>query len=123
MHEASEQPSHAGVGEHCEPLPLEQDRFTVIGLKHFTELGHKRPVGPLPDGPCDAIARGGPEGPMAATSNVTIESVPLAVIPTIDPSALNPTCAGSASLAATNSAELLGWLSRVVELAGAMAVD
>jgi hypothetical protein len=36
--------------------------------------------------------------PSGATSYVTIESVPRSVITIIDPSGLNPTCAGSASL-------------------------
>jgi hypothetical protein len=82
------------------------------------------PVGPLPDGLCDAIARVATKVPMAATSNMTIESVPLAVIPTIDPSGLNPTCAGSGWLTATKYSGTVGLaLPGFVELAGAMAVD
>ena len=32
QHEAAEQLSHARVAKHCQPLPLEQDRTTVVGL-------------------------------------------------------------------------------------------
>src|SRR5215208_5212887 len=48
MHEAAEQLSHARVAKHCQPLPLEQDRTTVVGLEHPSELGHERTIGPLP---------------------------------------------------------------------------
>jgi hypothetical protein len=48
MHEAAEQPSHARVSEHRQPLPLEQDRGTVVGLEHPSELRHEHRVGPLP---------------------------------------------------------------------------
>ena len=47
---------------------------------------------------------------MAATSNMTTESVPLAVIPTIDPSGLNRPAGDRSQRRA--KAELLGWLSR-----------
>src|SRR5215210_4676423 len=52
-------------------------------------------------GPCEAIEREAPKVPSAATLYVSIESVPRSVITIIDPSGLNATCAGSASLEAS----------------------
>src|SRR5215208_2665566 len=40
--------SHARGAGHRGPLPLEQDRTTVVGLEHPSELGHERTIGPLP---------------------------------------------------------------------------
>ncbi|MDQ3913053.1 MAG: hypothetical protein M3305_15055 [Actinomycetota bacterium] len=34
MQKAVEQPPHPRVGEHREPLPLEQDRDTAVGLEY-----------------------------------------------------------------------------------------
>ena len=56
---------------------------------------------PYGAGPCDGIVWEARKVPSAATSYVSIESVPRSVITIIDPSGLNATCAGSASLEAS----------------------
>ena len=39
MYEAAEQSSHAGVCEHCEPLLLEEDHATLVGLAQGRAVG------------------------------------------------------------------------------------
>jgi Arginine deiminase len=64
VHQTFEQLPCARVGEHREPMPLEQNRPTVVDLKHPAEFGHERIVGPFPRKVCRAIA--GREAPGGA---------------------------------------------------------